>query len=111
MTNDLFSMIMFQIIFSMILGACLFCWIKRNNFNRYNLISFILIIWVLVSAVLVILRMFQIEMNANKGLLIKISNLINWEQKYNEELIKYDKEIAQREAVFKQHPRMRKYFK
>ncbi len=27
-----------------------------------------------------------------------------WEQKYNEE-------IAQKEEVFKQHPRMRKYFK
>ena len=98
MTNDLLSMIMFQIIFSMILGACLFCWIKRNNFNRYNLISFILIIWVLVS---VGFRMFQIEMGANKNLRNRI---VHWEQKYEEE-------ITQQEKVFKQHPRMRKYFK
>ena len=70
-----------------------------------------------------IFRMFQIEMGANKNLKNRIAH---WEQKYNEEIIncekrrtqdlqgwqeRYDKEIAQKEKVFKEHPRMRKYFK
>ena len=36
--------------------------------------------------------------------------LITWEQKYNEEIIKFNEEIAKQEEIFKKHPRMRKYF-
>ena len=35
---------------------------------------------------------------------IEIEPLINWEQRYNNE-------ISKQEVVFKEHPRLRKYFK
>ncbi len=57
--------------FSLLLGACLFCWFKRNDINRYNFLSFIIIIWVLISVIITSLKMFQIEINANNKLLIK----------------------------------------
>ena len=66
------------------------------------------IIVVLSVLLLIVFRMFQTEMAAT-------IRQINWEQKYNEEIIncekKLNEEIAKKEAVFKKHPRMRKYFK
>ncbi len=73
---------------------------KGMLFGKINIIDFMVIFLLLFT----ILPMFYYGYKLYKMPKYQPSPSINWEQKYNEK-------IAEKEAVLKKYPKIRKYFK
>lgn len=71
--------------------------------NLWKYLFFVTVFWLLWTWAAA-LGVMDIRIRETERKVNELMPKINWEQKYNEE-------IAQKEKVFKEHPRLRKYFK